>query len=117
MSLVARHLEEAGIPTVVVGSGRDIVEQCGIARFLFNDFPLGNPCGKPWDEPMQLSIVSMALDLLKSATLARTTVQTPFTWSQDQSWRDNFMYVDPDRGVELRAAGEQRRQTQTLKKS
>ena len=31
MSLVARHLEEAGLPTVVMGSARDIVEECGVA--------------------------------------------------------------------------------------
>ena len=65
MSLVARHLESIGIPTVVIGSARDIVEQCGVARFLFTDFPLGNPCGKPGDVKMQTAIVGMALDLLE----------------------------------------------------
>ena len=65
MSLVARHLEEAGIPTVIIGSGRDIVEECGVPRFLFVDFPLGNPCGKPWDRDMQHAITGAALDLLE----------------------------------------------------
>ncbi|MEZ5231807.1 MAG: hypothetical protein R2749_03740 [Acidimicrobiales bacterium] len=51
MSLVARHLEANGIPTVIVGSARDIVEQAGVARFLFVDFPLGNPMGKPYGWP------------------------------------------------------------------
>ena len=32
MSLVSRHLEANGIPTVVIGSARDIVEECGVAR-------------------------------------------------------------------------------------
>ena len=41
MSLVARHLESSGISTVVIGSARDIVEECGVPRFLFVDFPLG----------------------------------------------------------------------------
>ena len=49
MSLVARHLESHGIPTVVLGAARDIVEECGVARFVFTDFPLGNPCGRPHD--------------------------------------------------------------------
>ena len=62
MSLAARHLEAAGIPTVIVGSARDIVEECGVPRFLFVDFPLGNPCGKPWDGEMQYKIVGGALD-------------------------------------------------------
>ena len=50
VSLLARHLENNGIPTVVLGSGKDIVEHCAVARFLFIDFPLGNPCGKPYDQ-------------------------------------------------------------------
>ena len=69
MSLVARHLEENGIPTVVIGSARDIVEECGVARFLFSDFPLGNPCGVPYDREMQRDIVGFALDLLEGASL------------------------------------------------
>jgi len=31
------------IPTVVVGSARDVVEECGVARFLFTGFPLRIP--------------------------------------------------------------------------
>ena len=42
-------------------SARDIVEECGVPRFLFVDFPLGNPCGKPWDAEMQRRIVGGAL--------------------------------------------------------
>ncbi|MCK6556136.1 hypothetical protein L6Q96_16390 [Candidatus Binatia bacterium] len=95
MSLVARQLEAAGIATVVLGSARDIVEHCGVARFVFTDFPLGNPCGKPYDVVMQKQIVGMALDLIESARHPRTTVQTPFAWGKDQSWRDNFMRIDP----------------------
>ena len=112
MSLVARHLEENGIPTVVVGSARDIVEQCGVARFLFSDFPLGNPCGRPYDTAMQQNIVGYALDLFESATLPRTTVQTPFTWSDDASWKAGYARVDPEQAAKVRALGESRRARQ-----
>ena len=95
MSLVARHLETHGIATVIVGSARDVVEQCGVPRFIFTDFPLGNPCGKPYDPAMQRAIVAMGLDLLESARAPRSTVQTPFVWSRDQSWRDNYMRLEP----------------------
>jgi D-proline reductase (dithiol) PrdB len=94
VSLVARHLEANGIATVVVGSARDIVEHCGVSRFVFTDFPLGNPCGKPYDVAMQSRIVGISLDLLESACAPRTTVQTPFVWSEDQSWRDSFMRIE-----------------------
>jgi hypothetical protein len=76
-------------------SARDIVEQCGVPRFVFTDFPLGNPCGKPYDLAMQRRIVSMGLDLLENAFAPRTTVQTPFVWSEDQSWRDDYMRTEP----------------------
>jgi hypothetical protein len=112
VSLVSRHLEANGIPTVVIGSARDIVEECGVARFLFSDFPLGNPCGKPYDVPMQRAILSHALDLLESARLPRTTVQTPLCWSDDESWKQRYARVDPERAEALRRAGEQRRAQQ-----
>jgi D-proline reductase (dithiol) PrdB len=109
VSLAARHLEAAGIPTVILGSARDIVEHCGVPRFVFTDFPLGNPCGKPYDAEMQRAIVGYGIELLASARFPRTTVQTPFVWSEDQSWRDNYMRVDPANAEELRKAGEARR--------
>lgn len=116
MSLVARHLETSGIPTVIVGSGRDIVEQAAVPRFLFVDFPLGNPTGKPDDIEMQRSIVGMALDLLERAYLPQTTIQAPFVWSDDHGWRDRFMEVTPEMAEELRAAGEARRLKQKANK-
>jgi len=94
VSLVARHLEAHGIATVILGSARDIVEQCGVPRFVFTDFPLGNPCGKPYDADMQRAVVGYGLDLLETARAPRTTVQTPFVWSADQSWRDEYMRID-----------------------
>lgn len=112
MSLVARELEASGITTVVLGSARDIVEECGVPRFLFTDFPLGNPCGKPNDSSMQREIVGYALDLLESARLPRTTVQTPFHWDKEASWKERYARVDPDQAERLRRAGDSRRARQ-----
>ncbi len=112
MSLVARHFEENGVPTVVMGSARDIVEECGVPRFVFTDFPLGNPCGKPWDAAMQRSIVGTALDLLERAWMPRTMIQTPFSWGSEE-WRENFMRVDESNREALFRAGEDRRRRQT----
>jgi hypothetical protein len=112
VSLVARHLEEGGISTVIIGSARDVVEHCGVPRFLFTDFPLGNSCGKPWDADMQRRVVGHALDLLESATCPRTTVQAPFVWSADPSWRERYARIDPSQAENLRRAGEARRALQ-----
>jgi hypothetical protein len=118
VSLVSRHLEANGIPTVVIGSARDIVEECGVARFLFSDFPLGNPCGRPADAAMQREIIGMALDLLESARFPRTTVQTPFVWNaEDEGWKDRYARVDPAQAEALRRAGEERRAAQARMKS
>jgi hypothetical protein len=117
VSLVARHLEANGIPTVVVGSARDIVEECGVARFLFSDFPLGNPAGKPWDAEMQRAVVGYALDLLETATLPRTTVQVPFVWSEDASWKQRYARIDSARAEKLRQAGDARRAQQQQAKA
>ena len=86
MSLVARHLEEHGIPTVVFGCARDIVEHAGVPRFVFCDFPLGSPCGKPFDAVMQRAIVGMGLDLLARATGPGTTLTAPYAWDED-TWK------------------------------
>ena len=111
VSLVSRHLEAAGVATVVVGSARDIVEECGVARMLFVDFPLGNPCGKPSDRAMQQSIVSLALDVVETAIAPRTTVQAPVRWESD-NWRTAFMEVGDHNIEALRAAGAKRRAAQ-----
>jgi hypothetical protein len=87
VSLVARHLEANGIPTVVFGCARDIVEHCGVPRFVFCDFPLGNPCGKPFDAAMQRDIVGRGLDLLASATAPGSTVVAPYAWG-DETWKE-----------------------------
>ena len=90
MSLVARHLEANGIPTVVIGTARDIVEHCSVPRFLFVDFPLGSPCGSPFDVEMQREIVTSGLSLFTTATEGGTTEQHPFTWPQGESWKETI---------------------------
>ena len=61
VSLTARYLEEHGIPTVVLGCAKDIVEHCGVPRFVFSDFPLGNAAGKPHDEASQAATLELGL--------------------------------------------------------
>ena len=112
MSLVARALEAEGISTVVVGSGRDIVEHCGVPRFLFTDFPLGNPCGPPYERQAQAEIAAQALDLFETATAPRTTVQAPQLWPEGEGWRHVYNYIGPENRDALRAEGEARRQRQ-----
>jgi D-proline reductase (dithiol) PrdB len=87
VSLIARHLEANKMPTVVFGTARDVVEHAGVPRFIFTDFPLGNPCGRPFDAEMQARIIELGLDLLENANQPGTTVQTPYVWSEDTAWK------------------------------
>lgn len=110
MSLVARHLEASGIPTVIIGSAKDIVEHCGVPRFVFSDFPLGNPCGHPWDKDMQVATVRLALQVLENASGPRTTVRSPFEWkANDPEWRERYNRVRAEDREKLLAIGEARR--------
>ena len=106
VSLIARHLENQGLPTVIAGSAKDIVEHCGVPRFLFTDFPLGNSAGKPNDLESQNNTLDLALELLESARAPRTTVQSPQTWSSTDEWKLDFQNVDRIQTDEL----EKRRQ-------
>ena len=110
MSLVARHLEANGLPTVIIGSARDIVEHCGVPRFVFTDLPLGNPAGHPWNRDMQREVVQLALRTLATASGPRTTVQSPVRWKDDPGWRARYGRVDPAERERLLQLGDQRRQ-------
>jgi hypothetical protein len=90
VSLVARHLEANGIPTVIMGCAKDIVEHCGVPRFLFSDFPLGNSAGRPHDPASQEVTLELALRVLESAPGPRTTVQSPLRWSEDPAWKADY---------------------------
>ena len=91
VSLAARHLEENGISTVIMGCAKDIVEHCGVPRFLFSDFPLGNSAGRPFDRASQRQTLELALRVLESAPGPRTTVQSPLRWSEDASWKLDYL--------------------------
>ena len=92
---------------MIIGCARDIVEHCGVPRFVFSDFPLGNPCGRPFDTAMQRSILALACDVLERAPAPRTTVQTPFIWSDDPSWKGRYLNPEAERDpARANAAGQ-----------
>lgn len=94
MSLISRYLEENGIPSVVMGCAKDIVEHCGVPRFLFSDFPLGNSAGKPNDPDSQAFTLDLALRVLETAVGPRTTVQSPLRWNDDGRWKIDFSNIE-----------------------
>jgi glycine/betaine/sarcosine/D-proline reductase family selenoprotein B len=106
ISLSARHLEANGIPTVVMGCAKDIVEHAGVPRFLFNDFPLGNSAGKPHDPEAQAATLEQALRVLETAPGPRTTVQNRLRWSESAEWKldySNIARLSPEEIARRRA--------------
>jgi hypothetical protein len=110
ISLVARYLEEHGIPTVVMGCAKDIVEHCGVPRFLFSDFPLGNAAGRPHDRASQDETLEWGLRVLETAPGPRTTMQSPLRWQGPVDWKLDFLNVErvsPEELARLRAESDQ----------
>jgi len=93
VSLAARHLEANGTPTIVMGCAKDIVEYVGVPRFLFSDFPLGNPAGRPNDPDSQAVTLELAFRVLETAPGPRTTVQSSLRWSDNPDWKLDFSNI------------------------
>jgi hypothetical protein len=113
-SLLARYLEEVGIPTVIMGAAKDIVEYCGVPRFLFNDLPLGNAAALPNNSSSQDLSFELALRLLEGAAGPRTTMQSSLVWSSDPSWKLDYSNLDrisPEEMLRLREEVEKARVT------
>ncbi|MBX2838358.1 MAG: glycine reductase [Gammaproteobacteria bacterium] len=90
VSIAARVLEANGVVTVIMGCAKDIVEHVGVPRFVFSDFPLGNSAGIPNDDTSQNEILYLALNLAVTATLPRSTSQSPFQWPGAANWKDDY---------------------------
>ena len=103
-----------------MGCARDIVEQAGVPRFLWSDFPLGNSAGKPRDAQSQHDTLALALTAFESITEPCTTIVSPQRWSEDDVWQEDFMNIEklPEAQIErLRAEfTEQKRIANQLKK-
>jgi hypothetical protein len=93
-ALASAHLEAAGIPTVIMGCAKDIIEHVGAPRLLFNDLPLGNGAGLPHDQSSQDLVARMSVDLLVEANEPRTTLQSPLRWSGAADWKKDYSNVD-----------------------
>ena len=77
-----------------MGCAKDIVEYCGVPRFVFSDFPLGNSAGRPGDTDSQALTLELALRVLETAPAARTTVQSPLRWRDNADWKLDFSNLD-----------------------
>jgi D-proline reductase (dithiol) PrdB len=64
VGLVARAIEEAGIPTLTMSVAFDITRQIRPPRAAFVDYPMGNQTGRPGNVEEQRRIVRAAFAAL-----------------------------------------------------
>ncbi len=76
---VARLLEQAGIPTVIIAARpfRPRLEGMQLPRLLLTPHLLGRPVGAPGDKAGQRKTVLAALELLEKAEGGGTIVELP----------------------------------------
>jgi hypothetical protein len=117
VSLIARHLEEHDIPTVVMGCARDIVEGVGVPRFWWSDFPLGHSAGKPHDSESQDATLAGALQLFTSSKNPTPTVQSPQIWSDSDEWKRDFMNVANLSSTQLNQLRSEHEKARALRKN
>jgi len=86
VGLIARGLEEAGLPTVLLGSCLDMMAQLMAPRTVFLDFPLGRQCGSPDNRMQQIGILKASLSLFETAEAPGEILVLPYEWHQPFSW-------------------------------
>ena len=67
MGLVARAIEEAGVPTVSLSNVKGSTRRVKPPRSLVTRFPAEHPVGAPGDVATQRAVVRAALELLETA--------------------------------------------------
>jgi D-proline reductase (dithiol) PrdB len=80
VGLIARTIEECGMPTVCVVMNRDITVNVRTPRALFVHFPYGAPVGPAGNAEVQDAVVRAALDVLLNATAAGSIVEADIEW-------------------------------------
>ena len=80
MGLVTRVVEETGIPTINVSTGRDITALVRPPRSLFVNAPMGNTFGRPGDAEAQRAMLRDALELLVTAESPGVLVDHQRAW-------------------------------------
>jgi hypothetical protein len=78
--VLARWIEAAGFPTVVVTMMPDVADALLAPRVVGVEFPFGHPFGMPHDRPVQRRVLETALTVLTGAASAGTRVDVDVEW-------------------------------------
>ncbi|HWO90946.1 MAG TPA: hypothetical protein VNP53_03165 [Methylomirabilota bacterium] len=78
--MLARWIEESGIPTVVVTMMPAVAEERRAPRIVGVEFPFGHSFGMPGDKAMQRRVLELALRVLAGASAFGTRVDADIEW-------------------------------------
>ena len=78
--MLARWIEEAGIPTVVVTMMPDLAPKLYTPRTVGVEFPFGHPFGMANDVGMQHRVLGLALHVLAGSTGFGAHVDVDLEW-------------------------------------
>lgn len=82
MPVLARRIEAAGIPTVIVTMMPATATQLLAPRVVGVEFPFGHPFGRPGDRATQGLVLETAVAVLAGAPAPRTRVDLDLEWPQ-----------------------------------
>ncbi len=83
MPVLARTIEEAGIPTVTVTMIPELAEKFRLSRVVGVEFPFGHAFGMPNDREMQRTVAATAIELLSSAEGPGARIDVDLEWPVD----------------------------------
>ena len=84
MPVLARELEQAGTPTVVVTPMPDGADHLLAPRVVGVEFPFGHTFGPPGDRRTQRRVLETALTVLAGARSPGTRVDVDLVWPQSR---------------------------------
>jgi D-proline reductase (dithiol) PrdB len=89
VGLVARKIEDAGIPTVTLNMIWVYQHLVGMPRVAAIEHPFGRPFGDVGDAKTQRAVLEAALGLFEKAQAPGHVAHLPFTWREppeDTKW-------------------------------
>jgi len=87
VSLVARALEAAGVPTLCLTSAYSITESANPPRAAFSDLPLGNTAGRPHEPEFQRELLRRAFTAAEDIDVPGTIIDTGMRWDAGDAWK------------------------------
>jgi len=84
VGLIARVIEEHGIPTVGISIVRQYTEKVKPPRTIYLNWPYGHPFGEPFHVDQQRSVLLKAIEALYEITDPGTIIDIPWRWKREK---------------------------------